>query len=313
MLNSTKRRILIIDDDRLVRRLVKAALAPDGYDIAEAETGADGLAQAQANPPDLILLDVMLPEMDGFEVCHQLRRNTVTASVPVVMLTSLGEINEKVQGLQIGADDYLTKPFDPRELRMRVEAHLRRRARDLSASPLTGLPGNQLVEQVITGRLASREPLAVLYIDLNNFKSYNDKYGWLKGDEVIKMLARQIMEVVLKIGSKDDFIGHIGGDDFVAISTPACAEPIAREVIARFDAVATQFYSDEDRERGHVDTMDRQGNPVRMPIVSVAVAIITNTQRELYHPLQIATLAAEVKKYVKALPGSQYGFDRRQK
>jgi GGDEF domain-containing protein len=127
------------------------------------------------------------------------------------------------------------------------------------------------------------------------------------------MLARQIMEVVLKIGSKDDFIGHIGGDDFVAISTPACAEPIAREVIARFDAVATQFYSDEDRERGHVDTMDRQGNPVRMPIVSVAVAIITNTQRELYHPLQIATLAAEVKKYVKALPGSQYGFDRRQK
>lgn len=312
-MDANRRRILLIDDDPLMRHIVMTALAKDDYDIAEASSGAEGLARARAERPDLILLDVMMPEMDGYEVCYRLRQSSLTANVPVIMLTALGEIGEKVRGMQMGADDYVTKPFDPRELRARVETHLRRSTRDLSASPLTNLPGNPVIEQIMRVRLASREPLAVLYIDLTHFKAYNDEYGWLKGDEIIKMLARVIVEVVLAVGGKDDFVGHIGGDDFVVITTPDHAEAIAQETIARFDAAIPQYYDEADRARGYIEVMDRQSNPFHAPITSVAIAIVSNDRRELEHPMQVADAAAEVKKCVKALPGSQYAFDRRRK
>src|SRR5512142_2744453 len=165
-MESKQPRILLIDDDPLMRHIVKSALAGDDYVFAEAHTGADGLAEALADRPDLILLDIMMPDMEGYEVCHRLRANLTTLSVPIVVLTALAETAEKVRGMQVGADDYVTKPFDPRELRSRIAAHLRRSARDLSASPLTNLPGNPIIEQVLRARLATREPLAVLYVDL---------------------------------------------------------------------------------------------------------------------------------------------------
>jgi diguanylate cyclase (GGDEF)-like protein len=312
-MESKQPRILLIDDDPLMRHIVKSALAGDDYVFAEAHTGADGLAQALADRPDLILLDIMMPDMEGYEVCHRLRANLTTLSVPIVVLTALAETAEKVRGMQVGADDYVTKPFDPRELRSRIAAHLRRSARDLSASPLTNLPGNPVIEQVLRARLATREPLAVLYVDLTYFKSYNDVYGWLRGDQVIKMLGKQIAVVLLSAGAKDDFVGHVGGDDFVVISRPERAETIAREIIRRFDSQVPEFYSEADRARGYLQVFDRQGNAFHAPIISVSVAIVSNEQRRLEHPSQVADLAAEVKRYVKSMPGSQFAFDRRRK
>ncbi len=308
-----KSRILVVDDDPLIRHIVAASLAKDQYEIVEAASGEEGLVQAAAARPDLVLLDVMMPGIYGYEVCFQLRANTVTANVPIIMLTALGEIKEKVHGMQVGADDYVTKPFDPRELRSRVEAHLRRSARDIGSSPLTSLPGNPIIEQVLRSRLATKEPLAVLYIDLTNFKAYNDQYGWIEGDEVIKMLGRQILDAVQSFGGKDDFLGHVGGDDFVVITTPPCAEPIAQEVIRQFDAAVPRCFRDEDTKRGYLDVTDRQGRPFRAPITSVAISIVTNEHRELEHPSQVADVAAELKRCVKGLGGSRYAFDRRRK
>lgn len=312
-MESKRPRILLIDDDPLMRQIVKSALAGENYTVAEADSGTDGLAQALAERPDLILLDVMMPGMDGYQVCHRLRANLTTLSVPIMMLTALDDIGEKVRGMQVGADDYVTKPFDPRELRSRIAAHLRRSVRDLSASPLTQLPGNPIIEQVLRARLATREPLAVLYVDLTHFKSYNDVYGWLRGDQVIKMLSKQIVATLLDVGTQDDFVGHVGGDDFVVISRPDRAETIAREIIRRFDSEIPDSYSDADRARGYLEVFDRQGNPLHAPIISVAVAIISNEQRKLEHPSQVADVAAEVKRYVKSMPGSQFAFDRRHK
>ncbi len=308
-----RRRILIVDDDPLIRHIVVAALAKDGYEIEEADSGAEGMAKARAIQPDLVLLDVMMPDLDGYEVCFKLRSNPATVNIPIVMLTALGEIGERVRGMQMGADDYITKPFDPRELRSRVDAHLRRSARDLSASPLTKLPGNPIIEQVLRARLVAREPLAVMYIDLTHFKSYNDVYGWLKGDEVIRMLGQLILDVVTALGGKNDFIGHVGGDDFIVITVPERAKSLAEELIRRFDACIPQSYNEIDRARGYVEVVDRQGQPFRAPIASLAIAIIANDRRPLEHPLQVASCAAEVKNYVKSLSGSQYAFDRRTK
>ncbi len=308
-----KSRILVIDDDPLIRHIVMAALAKENYEMAGAESGTDGLKQAQANPPDLILLDIMMPDLDGYEVCFRLRSFPTTVNIPIILLTALGEIGERVRGMQMGADDYITKPFDTRELRTRVEAHLRRSERELSASPLTKLPGNPMIEQVLSARLATREPIAVLYIDLSHFKVYNDEYGWLKGDEVIKMLANHILETVQKMGGKDDFVGHVGGDDFIVISTPDHAEPLAQEIIRRFDGDIPHYYNEADCARGYVEAVDRRGNSFRAPLVSLAIAIVTNDRSVLEHPLQVAARAVEVKKYVKSLTGSCYAFDRRAK
>ncbi len=312
-MTATKQKILVIDDDPLIRHVVVTALEKENYEIVEADSGAAGLEKAQALRPDLILLDVMMSDIDGYEVCFKLRANSTTATIPVVMLTALGEIGERVRGMQIGADDYITKPFDPRELRSRIDAHLRRSTREIGASPLTRLPGNPMIEQVLRARLASRDPLAVMYIDLTHFKSYNDEYGWLKGDEVIRMLGNLVLDIVLEMGGKDDFVGHIGGDDFIVITLPEYAEPLAQEMVRRFDLAIPLQYNTVDRSRGYLEVVDRQGQPFQAPLATLAVAIVTNTARALEHPLQVAALAAEVKKHVKTFNGSMYAFDRRRK
>ncbi len=313
MSNLEKRSILLIDDDPLIRRIVTRTLDAKGYQVAEASSGTEGLDLALKNPPDLILLDVMMPGMDGFQVCAALRQNSLTANTPVLMLTALDQTDSKVRGLQTGADDYITKPFNLDELQTRIEAHLRRSERDLGANPLTILPGNIAIEHTLRNRLAAAQPLAVLYIDLTNFKEYNDEYGWLRGDEIIKMLARQIIDAVRKQDNPDDFIGHVGGDDFIVMSAPARAESLAQTVITRFDVEVQLFYPEQVRARGYIETVDRRGKPFRAPIISVAVAIVTNEQTQFHHPGQIAARAAELKKYVKSLAGSQYAFDRRRK
>jgi PleD family two-component response regulator len=306
-------RILLIDDDPLIRRIVTKTLTAEGYQVQEAASGMEGLALAKSQPPDLILLDLMMPEMDGFQVCTQLRQNPQTANVPILMLTALDQTEAKVRGLKVGADDYVTKPFNLDELQTRIAAHLRRSERDLHANPLTTLPGNIAIERTLRQRLASLQPLAVMYIDLTNFKEYNDEYGWLKGDEIIKMLARQIVDTVRREGGPTDFIGHIGGDDFVALTVPAYAEPIAQIIIARFDLEILLFYPEEVRTRGYIETVDRRGKPFQAPIVTVSIAIVTNENTVLHHPGQASARAAELKKYVKSLTGSQYAFDRRRK
>jgi diguanylate cyclase (GGDEF)-like protein len=313
MMSLEKRRILLIDDDPLIRRIVTKTLSADGYQVQEAGSGAEGLAFAQNHPPDLILLDLMMPGMDGFQVCAQLRQNSMTANVPILMLTALDQTEAKVRGLKIGADDYVTKPFNLDELQTRIAIHLRRSERDLDANPLTILPGNVAIERTIRQRLGTSQPLAVMYIDLANFKEFNDEYGWLKGDEIIKMMARQITDTVRREGNPDDFIGHVGGDDFIVLTNPSRAESIAQIVIARFDIEILLFYPEEVRTRGYIETIDRRGKPFRAPIVTASIAIVTNEQVQLHHPGQVSARAAELKKYVKSLSGSQYAFDRRRK
>lgn len=308
-----KHHILVIDDDPVIRRILTKSLADAGYQVTSAATGTEGLALAREKMPNLILVDVMMPEMDGYQVCNHLRQDPQTMNMPIIMLTALDETESVVKGLRTGADDYMIKPFEIEELLARVEIHLRRSERDINVNPLTNLPGNPQIERVIIDRIAQRVPMAVMYIDLTNFKPYNDEYGWLKGDLVIKMLAQHIIAVLREWGSKSDFVGHIGGDDFIVVSVPERADKIGAEIISRFDASIQRFYREEDRARGYIQTLDRQGKPFRAPLVTVSIAIVTNKYRPFEHLGQVAAMAADVKKYVKSLPGSHYAFDRRRK
>jgi len=231
--------------------------------------------------------------------------------LPVIILTSQLSMKDKLKALKLGADDYITKPFNPYELAARVEGIINRHRETRAVNPLTGLPGNVSIEKEITKRIKSGDKFGVLWIDLDNFKSYNDNYGFEKGDVLIKATANFIMEAVRKSGTSADMIGHLGGDDFIVVTVPECSENICRDMIQIFDERIPGYYSSEDSTRGYITSKDRQGNVQMFPLMSVSTGIVTNELRNFTHYAELATIAAEAKAVAKEIPKSSYFRDKR--
>ncbi len=303
-------KILVVDDDPNIRELIVETLSEEFKPI-EARDGNEALRLCQEERPDLVILDVMMPDLDGLQVCTRLRNETLTSHIPIILLTAKGMLDDKIKGMETGADDYLTKPFDPLELEARINMHLRRSIRDGEASPLTGLPGNRAIEETIEMRIRAALKFAVCYADLDDFKAYNDRYGFMAGSEVIKLTTQVILESVDKYGDDEDFVGHIGGDDFIVVTEMGRAALITQEIIRLFDARIPAHYEPEDRKKGYIISTDRLGNINKFPIMTISVAIVHNTYRLIDHPGKVAQIAAELKKYAKAMEGSNYVFDRR--
>ncbi|MDQ7772662.1 MAG: response regulator [Elusimicrobiales bacterium] len=302
-------RILIADDDAAFQALMARAFSGTGWKVAAVADGAAALAEAQREMPDAIILDLNMPGVSGREALAAIRRKAAMNRVPVIIVSGLNSTEEKSAEFGLGADDYVTKPFDPAELLARVENAVRRTRRNINSNPLTGLPGAPAIEEEASRRISSGVTFAFAYIDIDNFKAYNDRYGYFNGDNVIKTAAALLEEI-----SGGEFIGHVGGDDFVLVTTPGMAVRIAEELTRRFDALAPGFYNLEDRERGSIVTHDRQGKERRFPLVSLSIAVVTNERREIRHYARLADLSAEIKRYLKGLPdrkGSVWLKDRR--
>ena len=308
---SEQTKILIVDDDPDTRDIIRLSLDSESYRITEAKTGVEALEKVITHEPDIIVLDVMLPEKSGMDVCRILKESIVTAHVPVIMLTAKQTTDDKVEGLNIGADDYLVKPFNPLELEARINALLRKMRRDLYANPLTHLPGNVPIEKEIQRAIENKEKFAALFVDLDNFKVYNDNYGYAAGNRVIKFCANTILNSVKQYGNPDDFIGHIGGDDFVILTTPDKADQLCQGIIKLFDSLIPIQYSEEDISRGYLISEDRRGEIKKFLLMTISIAVISNENNQFIHHLQVAEKAAEIKKHVKKLEGSNYQKDRR--
>jgi len=311
-MNSTEQtKVLIVDDDPDTRDIIRLSLNSRAYRISEARTGVEALEKVNAYDPDIVVLDIMLPEKSGMEVCKALKESTKTAHVPVIMLTAKQTIHDKVEGLNIGADDYLVKPFDPLELEARIKALLRKMRRDLYANPLTHLPGNVPIEKEIQRAIDEQRSFAALFIDLDNFKVYNDNYGYAAGNRIIKFCAQTILDSVKRFGNAQDFVGHIGGDDFVVLTTPDKADQICQEIIRIFDSLIPIQYNEEDVTRGYLISEDRRGEVKKFPLMTISIAVITNENNQFIHHLQVAEKAAELKRHIKKIEGSKYQKDRR--
>jgi diguanylate cyclase (GGDEF)-like protein len=306
-------RVLVVDDDRNLRKIISTNLELAGFTVESAADGQEALEVIEQAQPDLVLLDLMMPHMDGYDVARKIRGhpNPSVANVPIIILTAKGETEDKLRGFEAGADDYITKPFGPQELLARVRAKIRRVEVDSSLSPLTRLPGNLAIENELRRRIDSGEPFAVIYLDLDHFKAFNDVYGFTHGDEAIQMLARITVDVVRRRGSTSDFIGHIGGDDFIVVTQDDRVEEIAKEIIAGFDKDIRNLYSAKDLRAGYIETRDRRGALNRFPIMTLSMALVSNDRSQLTNYAQVGEAAAELKRYAKSIAGSVYVKDKR--
>ncbi|MFH1681713.1 MAG: response regulator [Candidatus Eisenbacteria bacterium] len=306
-----KERILVIDDEDAIRRIIGLHLTRGGFEPILACNGPEGLALAREQKPALILLDVMMPEMDGYDVARKLRSQFATSQIPIIMLTARDALDDKLAGLEVGANDYVTKPFAAGELLARIGTVLSWSKAQRSANPLTGLPGNISIEEHLERLIAAASPFSVVYVDLDNFKAYNDHYGYNEGDVAIRELARILLLACEAEGEGSEFVGHIGGDDFLFTSDPGRAEAISRRVLDEFGKILVDLVPAQDRERGYLEVEGRTGERKRFPILSVTLAMVTSDGKRISHVAQVADLASEVKRYGKSIEGSVLVRDRR--
>lgn len=304
-------RLLVVDDDPDIARFIEVNLRTHGFEVHLAGDGVEALEKAQEIRPDLVLVDVMMPRMDGFQVVDRLRSDPRTANTSIIMLTAKALTADKVLGITAGADDYIIKPFDPVELVARVKGTLRR-AREMRAiSPLTGLPGNARIHDELLNRIASDESFAMLYADLDNFKAFNDHYGFLRGDDALRAVARAIQDAALEVGRATVFVGHLGGDDFVLVAPVDLAETLCHAIVAACEKVIGGLYDEEDAKRGFVELENRQGKLEQFPLLSISIGVATTDRRVYTHPGEIVGVATELKEFAKRTRGSKFVFDRR--
>jgi len=308
----SKEKILVIEDEEDIANLVKTALEGEGFEVTVGNSGEEGLEEIHRTPPDLLVLDLGLPGMSGYQVCQKIREDVSLAHIPIIMLTAKGSTSDKVIGLSYAPDDYITKPFQNEELVARVKTHLTRTASDLSANPLTKLPGNIPLTEALEKCLSQERLFAVLYLDLSNFKAFNDKYSYLRGDKVLRTTAQIILKTVKEKGNPDDFIGHIGGDDFIVITSPDKLDPICKGIIKHFDQEVPSLYDEEDRKRKYIITKDRQNKTTKFPLMTISIGVVTNKARKFTSPAEISDVGAELKKYAKIKKGSSYVVDKRE-
>ncbi len=301
-------RVLVVDDDPSIRAICREVLELGGYQVRDAGSANAALAEARRFRPDMILLDVLMPGIDGYRTAEMIRADPAIGMAPIMFLSARGDTADKVRAFRSGAEDYMVKPFDAAELLARVAKALDRQARELGASPTTQLPGADAIQAEIERRLAACDTGAVAcYLDLDNLKAFNDYYGYAKANAVIRQTGDVIRYVVQRCGGAGDFIGHIAGDDFVFITSAERADEVCRAICERFDHLIRLYYDPADRERGYIETKDRFGVQRRFPIMSVSIAAISLTRAKSYAGL--AELAAVGKSTAKAIPGSSYVRD----
>ncbi|MFH1360690.1 MAG: response regulator [Candidatus Omnitrophota bacterium] len=306
----SKEKILTIDDDPDILDVLSLTLS-DVYDVIQANNGKEGLELAKSKPPSLIIVDYKMPVMDGRKFCQEVKKDILLQHIPIIMLTGKKEVEDKVSGINAGADDYVVKPFEPNELLARIKMILRRTERSLDANPLTHLPGNVTIMEELQRSIDEKKIFAVGYVDLDKFKAYNDKYGFEHGDEVIRETARILIKSVRAKGNPEAFIGHIGGDDFVFIADDDKADAICQDIIQEFDNSAANFYNEKDKNNKYILTKDRQGNAVRIGFLSVSIGIVSNAVQKISHIAQVGEIGAELKKYAKSQEGSAFVRDKR--
>jgi PleD family two-component response regulator len=305
-----KQKIMIVEDAPDIAGLLEIFFKSKNYDAVVASRGGAALEMVGRERPDLILLDIMLPDMDGYTICDALRSNLRTKYIPIIFLTARGEKEDKIKGFKTGADDYIVKPFDIEELHLRVERALERSAFRSMTNPTTGLPGSKLIEEEMK-RILTRQDWVLASIGLEHFGPFTQTYGFVAGDNALRFVALFLNEAVDEYGGKDDFVGHIGGSDFLLTTAPERVRPICEHLMEQFDKRIGTLYDYKDRKVGYILVKDAKGEERQVPLMYLVIGVIDGTRRTFSDIRELGEVAAAQRQQArtKEESGSRIAFE----
>lgn len=310
--DSAAKKVLIVSSDKNLRDVLKFCLEGWNYDVIVFDAVGSSIAPIKKVYPDIVVIDIHTANRGHLELCRLLKDDFGTASIPVITLINKRQLRSQLLSIKQGVDDYLIKPPDPLDLRVRIEMAMRRSQYSYYATPLTGLPGGRIIEEALGERLRAGTPLSFGYIDIDNFKYFNDSYGYLMGDRAIMQTAYMLYASIRRAGNPDDFIGHIGGDDFVFITSPDKYAAVSTDFIRAFNKVMPFHYNEKDRANGYLTAKDRTHTIKQIPLMSVSIAIVNAVDRKAFSGIiEINEKVAEIKRYLKTTGGSKFMADRR--
>lgn len=302
--------IYIIDDDnKLIENIKQMFEKEKEYTFKSVKT--KDIDIALKNIPSLIIINEDGTGKEILELCKQIRDNEDNSITPIIVLGESREKEHRISILSLDVEYYIVKPVDQDYLYYTIKNLVRLMYMNRRISPLTGLPGNVQIQTEMKKRLLKKERFAVLYLDLDNFKSYNDLYGFTKGDEMIKFTARTISRNIHNCDSESSFVGHIGGDDFIAIVSETDYDQICKNIIKEFDEKVIEYFSKEDAERGYVEVANRRGIMEQFPLTSISISVVEVDEDRFSNTLEIGEIGAQVKHMTKTMVGSSYIINRR--
>ena len=243
-----KSKILIVEDDLDIAEMLNASFRVQGYEVFTVNWGEDGVRAAQTVLPNLIILDIRLPDIDGFEVARRVREDRRTNEIPIIFLTEKRDRSDILQGLEVGADDYITKPFDVQELRLRVRNSLKRVSQASLTNPVSGLPEGALVDEKLSD-VVHKSGLSLLHISIANLQTFREAYGFVASDDVLRAISLMVSNALKETGSADDFLGHISPSDFVVVVSPETRSAFQEKINSRLQQSLDYFYPLNDREQ----------------------------------------------------------------
>jgi len=308
-----RKRILVTGESAIRVQKIRNIFSEDSFEIIHKVSNSKIIKELTNEDIDVMIVNLDMSLFAEYELVKEVRTDYTKDLIPIIVINDNADVGQKIDFLSLGADDYLYYPFNEKELYFRTINLIKRISRNRDVNPLTGLRGNAEIQNQISDNIQNGKGFAVLYCDLDNFKAYNDVYGFDNGDKVIKKVAEVLNNDVSYYGNTSDFIGHIGGDDFVIVTTPDRMDLLGNAIASDFDKKVMEFYTPQDREKGYITTQNREGQLKKFPLISISVAGVTSEIRRLICTAQVAEIAAEVKKYAKSIQGSTYVKDRRGK
>lgn len=302
--------IYIIDDKKNLKQTLEKMFKKDReYRFTSVTTKK--LETALKNIPSLLIINEDNIEEDVIEICKKIKQDEDNSITPIIVLSSNNEHEHRLNMLKLCIAHYIKHPIDEEYLYYTIKNILRLIYINRRVSPLTGLPGNVQIQAEIKKRFSSKETFAMMYLDLDNFKAYNDVYGFLKGDEIIKFTAKTILKNVHTDEYEDSFVGHVGGDDFIAIIEETDYEKICQNIIADFDNNVLKYFTQEDAKKGYIEVPNRKGIMEAFPLTSISIGVVEVEKSRFANVLEIGEAGASVKHLAKTIQGSTYVVDRR--
>ncbi|MBI4556048.1 MAG: diguanylate cyclase [Candidatus Hydrogenedentes bacterium] len=303
--------VLLINPDTEERGRIEKLLASMDFVVRCAADGREALGITYDDPPGCVVVSAAFGADGSLPFLDELKTDNIYGHLPVLLLIDGADLHRGFDWMQVQADDFVTRPFSPEEFASRLRLMVARNLRSVGANPLSGLPGNPTIMIETDKRLAKGAPFAFAYLDLDGFKAFNDRYGFGRGDEVLRMTARLLLNTIHSLESRETYVGHVGGDDFVFITPSNLVARVCEQFVREFDAIIPNFYDDADRQQGGIQSLDRQGNPLRFAIMTCSIGVVDTGSTQVAHAAELFSRVADVKTYTKKLPGSNYLIDRR--